>query len=109
MQITYKGKTQTANEWTRELGFTNGTIYNRIKRGWTVEQAIETPINLEFNGKGRVKTKNDAELFLNETTAEDFPESLKPLIKGTRANKLGEFVREHHREAFNKWYEAEFK
>lgn len=109
MLITYKGETLTANQWTRRLKFTNGTVYNRIKRGWTAEEAIETPINLEFNGKGRVKTKNDAELFLNETTAEDFPESLKPLIKECRAKKLGEFVREHHRQEFNKWYETEFK
>ena len=42
--ITYNGETKTATEWSRELGFAKGTIYNRvILKNWPVEQAMTIP------------------------------------------------------------------
>lgn len=43
-KITYKGKTQTLAEWSRELGMWHGTIRHRLcKLHWDVEKAFETP------------------------------------------------------------------
>lgn len=38
--ITAKGKTQTIAAWTRELGYADSTITERIRRGRTPEEAI---------------------------------------------------------------------
>ena len=38
--ITYHGKTQTIPEWTKELGLGKETIRERLKRGWSDEEAI---------------------------------------------------------------------
>ena len=44
-EITYKGETKTIREWADELGMDWPTLYDRINRnGWTVEEAIETPL-----------------------------------------------------------------
>ncbi len=43
-RLTFKGKTQSMSEWTRELGFKKNTLDNRLnKLGWTVERALSTP------------------------------------------------------------------
>jgi hypothetical protein len=41
--ITYNGKTQCVTEWEKELGFKPVAITMRLKRGWSVEKALETP------------------------------------------------------------------
>ena len=42
--ITYNGETKTATEWSRQLGFSKGTIYNRvILWKWPVEAAMTIP------------------------------------------------------------------
>ena len=42
--ITYQGKTQHIRAWARELGLDRSTIAWRLKRGWTVEKTLSTPI-----------------------------------------------------------------
>ena len=39
--ITYNGKTQTAAQWERELGFGRCVIARRIRNGWPIEKALE--------------------------------------------------------------------
>ncbi len=39
--LTYKNKTQTIAQWARELSINYGTIYSRLKRGWSVNKALE--------------------------------------------------------------------
>ena len=41
--LTFNGKTQTMAEWTRECGFKNGVISQRLSRGWSVEKTLSTP------------------------------------------------------------------
>lgn len=41
--ITYNGKTLCLIEWERITGIKSNTIRERIKRGWTIKQALETP------------------------------------------------------------------
>ena len=39
-KISFKGKTQIITDWAKEAGIAEGTIRNRLKRGWTVEDAL---------------------------------------------------------------------
>lgn len=41
--ITYNGKTQTASQWSKELGFNKSLVGQRIGRGWSIELALTTP------------------------------------------------------------------
>lgn len=41
--IEYKGKRQTIAQWEREMGFPRHFLQKRLKKGWTVEAAFETP------------------------------------------------------------------
>lgn len=38
--IEFNGKTQTAEQWSRETGIASCTIRARLKRGWSEEQAL---------------------------------------------------------------------
>ena len=37
---TYKGKTKTSKQWCEEYGISQTTLNDRLKRGWTLEQAL---------------------------------------------------------------------
>ena len=43
-KITYNGETRLAIEWAEYLGMKKNTFLNRLYRGWSIEQAIETPV-----------------------------------------------------------------
>lgn len=40
--LEYRGRVQTAAQWERELGFGKGVVASRIRRGWSVEKALES-------------------------------------------------------------------
>lgn len=42
--ITFNGRTQNMTQWERELGFNKDNIYNRLRRGWSEEKALSTPL-----------------------------------------------------------------
>lgn len=42
--LTYNGQTKTLAEWAERTGFRGGTIKRRLERGWSVRDAIETPL-----------------------------------------------------------------
>lgn len=44
VNISYSGKTQTLAQWCRELGLPYSTIGNRLRSGWGIIEALETPI-----------------------------------------------------------------
>ena len=44
VMITYKGLTLCAAEWAEILRINQDTITARIRRGWTTEKALETPV-----------------------------------------------------------------
>ena len=53
--ITVNGRTLTMAQWAEEVGLKNGTIQQRLKKGWSVEEAL-TPshfkgVRHEFHGK----------------------------------------------------------
>lgn len=41
--VTYNGETKTAGAWEAVIGIKACTIYSRIQRGWSAEEAITTP------------------------------------------------------------------
>jgi hypothetical protein len=47
--ITCNGKTQCIRAWEREMGFGNAVIHQRLENGWSVEEAINTPVRSKKN------------------------------------------------------------
>ena len=43
-QITYNGKTMILQDWANEVGISSTTIRKRLKSGWTVKDALFTPV-----------------------------------------------------------------
>lgn len=41
--LEYRGERLTVSQWSEKLGMTFTALATRIRRGWTVEEAIETP------------------------------------------------------------------
>lgn len=39
--ITHNGKTQCVTDWARELGIRPATIYDRLHKGMTIEEALD--------------------------------------------------------------------
>ena len=42
--ITYRGRSQSLSMWARELGLNYYTLRSRLRVGWPVERALETPM-----------------------------------------------------------------
>lgn len=42
--IEFKGQKLTRQQWSDKLGFKKHVLKNRIKRGWTIERALTTPL-----------------------------------------------------------------
>ena len=49
--LTFNGETMCLSAWDEKLGFTYGTIRNRLMRGWTVAEALRTPLVPQATGK----------------------------------------------------------
>ena len=43
--LLYRGSKKTMAEWSEITGISASTIKSRIERGWSVEEALETPVN----------------------------------------------------------------
>lgn len=41
--VAHKGKTQCLQDWANELGINRYTLYSRLKAGWEVDRALDTP------------------------------------------------------------------
>lgn len=42
--LEFSGKSMTVSQWAERLGIWKGTIRMRLKAGWSVEQALTTPV-----------------------------------------------------------------
>ena len=38
--LTFKGQTKAAFQWAKELGLNPGTVYTRLRLGWSTEEAL---------------------------------------------------------------------
>ena len=43
-RIALFGEEKTVADWSRIKGISQGTIYARLKRGWSIEKTLNTPI-----------------------------------------------------------------
>lgn len=48
--LTYKKETYTLIEWSEKVGIKSSTIRERLKRGWSIDQALKTPVS-NFKGE----------------------------------------------------------
>ena len=55
VRLEFNGKTQTLDEWTKELGFGKMLISQRIKMGWSIKDALTLPPRF---GNFRCKQRN---------------------------------------------------
>ena len=42
--ITFNGETLTWTQWNKKLGFKRGVLEYRLKKGWSIEKALTTPL-----------------------------------------------------------------
>ena len=52
--LTYKGETKTLTEWAEIIGINRNTLNERIKSKWTIESALETPVNIKYRRKNNI-------------------------------------------------------
>ena len=43
---TYQGQTRCLSGWAEQVGINVGTLTQRMNRGWTIKDALETPVDL---------------------------------------------------------------
>lgn len=48
--IAYNGETHCMQEWAEICGISRGAIRDRLKKGWTVEETLTTPIQRNRGG-----------------------------------------------------------
>lgn len=70
--IEHDGKTQSIAEWAEELGIPVPTLRGRLRRGWTIEEALKADRKygsvIEFNGKALTLTEWAKELGIPRAT-----------------------------------------
>lgn len=52
--LTYGGIEKSLSEWSEVTGISRSTIKSRMKLGWTVEEALETPVGTRIKRKANV-------------------------------------------------------
>lgn len=57
--ITFKGKTQTLAQWSEELEINRYTLFNRIDRGMSVEEAFTKPVERKRHASGEVTGQHE--------------------------------------------------
>lgn len=50
-RYTYNGETKCVREWEDLFGFKRATLWARLKLGWDIKKAIETPIGTINSGR----------------------------------------------------------
>jgi hypothetical protein len=54
--LAHHGRTLTLVEWAREVGISSATILARFRKGWSVEKALTTPLDLFYSNKRKSST-----------------------------------------------------
>lgn len=44
--LTYNGETHTVTEWAEKIGMKPVTLFQRLRKGWTVEKALTQPLRI---------------------------------------------------------------
>ena len=51
--LTFNGKTQTLSQWSQEVHIKSHTLLARLKRGWSVEKTLTTPVKTQIKQKAK--------------------------------------------------------
>jgi len=54
VMLTYKGETLCLQDWSAHTGIDVSTLRSRLTRGWSIEDAIDIPIDCRFHPKGPI-------------------------------------------------------
>lgn len=49
VNLTYQGKTQCIEDWSKELGIAAPTLLKRFRSGWSTEKTLSTPVRKQKN------------------------------------------------------------
>jgi len=49
--LTHNGKSLCLSDWESEVGISARLISDRIRKGWTAKEALETPVNIQFRNQ----------------------------------------------------------
>lgn len=49
VRLTWNGETKCVAQWAASTGINLGTLWGRIRKGWTIEKALTTPVNVQFS------------------------------------------------------------
>lgn len=63
IMVTYLGKTQPLCFWCRELNIKRTTVFNRLRRGWTPERALDVPLEQQILERKRITKAIIPEIF----------------------------------------------
>lgn len=103
-----KKKNLGISKMARDHGKRPVSVFNRIYRGWSVDDALKTPfLPIYRSGFERNwKSKEDVQLELDEMPVDQLPRVMRKLRLTNKNPKLkfGRWVRRQHPEAFNKYY-----
>jgi hypothetical protein len=53
--LKYNGKEECFARWEEITGIPQTTIRTRIRRGWSIERTLTTPVNTKFHNKGKLR------------------------------------------------------
>lgn len=112
MIIAHEGRKLKITEWAKLKGLTPASIYRRLEDGWSIDRALNTPLDRAFTSSLPKITKNDAEMMLNELPYEKLPIMLAALIPENYRSmkyKWGQYLRNEHRALFDLWFSREYK
>lgn len=60
--VTYRGERKSMAEWAKEKGMPIATLRKRILNGWTLENAIETPVTKKYSHNKWMKERNELQM-----------------------------------------------
>ena len=46
-RLTFRGETKNISEWAEVIGINQSTLLFRIRRGWSIEKALTTPLRVQ--------------------------------------------------------------
>lgn len=102
--VTHQGETLSLRDWAVKTGIDVQILRNRNHRGDTPETGL-------FRSYEKPVSKNDMELALNDLDFHALPVEFQKLIKDNnyKSNKYGDYIRDFHRGAFDKWFDEGHK
>jgi hypothetical protein len=105
LELTLKGETRSLSEWAERTRIPYTILHKRVMNlKWDAEKALTTPPITSVS-------KDVASRQLDDMGVAALPKTIKDIVMKSNyyGTQPGRYVRNKHREAFDKWFETEFK